>query len=146
MKNDGKSAANPSSERTGLICRIPSRTLTRYALAYSARVPVSVLGTNRVFLAETFFIGIRSCRERPQAEASSSLRPLPDVTSLRGLYDLTGESTPARLSRCVVFPPFVAENVVPECRDINLLPFRLVVWRLCLGSTNSCLTTIGTKT
>ena len=47
-----------SRELTKLICRIPLTNLTIYVLAFSARAPVSVLGTSIYVLHETISLAL----------------------------------------------------------------------------------------
>ena len=59
----GNAVGTPYTEDTGLICRVPSRRVTRHALDYSSWAPVLVLGTNTMDRFRSAFHGLQGSAE-----------------------------------------------------------------------------------
>ena len=80
-----KAAGTPSPEVTGPICRVPSPGVTRHALGFSPRAPVSVLGTvRRAPISRPPFQGLRGSGEPPIGAAIPALGPVLAITALPG--------------------------------------------------------------
>ncbi len=138
-----RGAGIPSSEVTGLFCRIPLGGVLRHALAFSARTLVPDLGTSLENPIST--IAFHGLQPLPEHCCHSRCRPLLSVTELQGLIPVrwNDDSTQARPKhydyglRCRWY--FQGSGILTG------FPFVLIVLRSDLGSTYSQLTSIAEK-
>lgn len=112
----------PYTEDTGLDCRVPLSRLSFHALAFSARVPVSVLGTANCTLCTNFSraLGINSF---PSLLSSASYH-----------YDPQNSTTKHPSGYLHIPKLFRALNEYSQFRNINLMSIRDIQLRYHLGT------------
>ena len=123
-------AGTPYSEGTGLICRIPSPGLCRYALGYSPRGTCVGSWYDHPFGSAPLFTGTRNQRDSHRC----FFLPVTSLLAMTAFHKTSGLErgvSPPRLSECVRM-----QTKHGWRRNINRLPIRQSRLRTALGSAN----------